>query len=160
MLLEKVLTDWYKIDSSDYPRLSTQQTNTSRIYNIHVRRSLNKVPGIHWYNLQELLHGGNLCLISWQHSFLTPLQKQFRHFITSDDTTADICCFDVREVVSVIEQRVNFRFCVLLQKSRAETLTVWQQAYGDREWKTLSTNASMMDARVLTKIRVVVAHQL
>jgi hypothetical protein len=46
----------------------------------------------------------------------------------------------VREVASevetsVTEQRTNTEFCVLLHKSAAETLTMSQQAYGDRAMK-------------------------
>jgi hypothetical protein len=38
--------------------------------------------------------------------------------------------------ISVTEQSMNKKFCVLLQKSPAETLTMLQQAYGDKAMKT------------------------
>jgi hypothetical protein len=34
--------------------------------------------------------------------------------------------------MSVVEQQMNIKFCVLLQKSPVETLTMLQQEYGDR----------------------------
>jgi hypothetical protein len=37
--------------------------------------------------------------------------------------------------ISAIGQSMNIKSCVLLQKSPAETLTMLQQVYGDREMK-------------------------
>jgi hypothetical protein len=39
--------------------------------------------------------------------------------------------------MSEIEERTNIKFCVLLQKSPAETLTVLWKAYGDTAMKNI-----------------------
>jgi hypothetical protein len=48
---------------------------------------------------------------------------------------------------------------ILLHKSQAETLKLLQYAYIYRSMKTSEVNVSLRDARVLTMIYVVVAHQ-
>jgi hypothetical protein len=56
-------------------------------------------------------------------------QKWFCYFITSKDITTVVCFFSVCEValqlkMPVIEQHMNIKSCVLLQKSPVETLTM------------------------------------
>jgi ppGpp synthetase/RelA/SpoT-type nucleotidyltranferase len=51
-----------------------------------------------------------------------------------------VCFFCMREFASqlkmaVIEQLTNIKFCVWLQKFPVETLTIFQQSYGDRSMK-------------------------
>jgi len=55
----------------------------------------------------------------------------------SKGITAVVCFFHLLEVasplkMSVVEQQMNIKFCVLLQKSPVETLTMLQQEYDDR----------------------------
>jgi hypothetical protein len=71
---------------------------------------------------------------------LTSSLKYFRHFVTSKGITAVVCFFSVRELASqlkmfVTQQCTSIKFCVLLQKSPAETLTMLQKEYGDRAMK-------------------------
>jgi hypothetical protein len=46
-----------------------------------------------------------------------------------------VCEVTLQLNMPLIEQRMNIKSCVLLQKSPAETLTMLQQVYDDREMK-------------------------
>ncbi|PSN30337.1 hypothetical protein C0J52_26391 [Blattella germanica] len=87
-----------------------------------------------------VLELSTVIIYTFWHLFVTQLQSMCLGFMYKPNNLCIVCSSQFVNVST--EQRTNIEFCVLLQKTNAETLTMLEEAYAEEAMKKIQVSIS------------------